>query len=88
MTAPKITLAQALLLPQTVWRAVKVSLIIGTLLILINQGDLLLAGSWPPVWKILLTYLVPYGVASYAAADIARDRSLVESGANQEGDVS
>ncbi len=89
MDETELTLNRALLLPQTVWRAAKVSLLIGTLLVLINQGDLILAGVWPPLWKILLTYLVPYGVASYAGATMACDRSVAKASApSEEGDAS
>ena len=88
MDDTKLTLSQALLRPDTVWRAVKVSLLIGTLLVLVNQGDLILAGTWPPIWKILLTYMVPYGVASYAAAAMACDRSVAKASAPRaEGDA-
>lgn len=84
-----LTLSRALLLPQTVWRAVKISLLIGTLLVLINQGDLILDGVWPPLWKVLLTYLVPYGVASYAAAAMACDRSVAKASVpSEEGEAS
>ncbi len=84
-----LTLGRALLLPQTVWRAAKVSLLIGTLLVLINQGDLILAGVWPSLWKILLTYLVPYGVTSYAAAATACDLPAANASVpSDEGDVS
>ncbi|RMB08114.1 nitrate/nitrite transporter NrtS [Eilatimonas milleporae] len=62
------TFGQALRCPVTVRRALKVSGVVGTLLVLINQGDLLLAGMAPPLWKILLTYLVPYSVSSYSTA--------------------
>lgn len=58
----------------TVVRALKLSAIIGTLLILINQGDMLLAGAMPPYWKIALTYLVPYGVSSYSTAALLHER--------------
>lgn len=89
MDESELTLSRALLLPQTVWRAAKVSLLIGTLLVLINQGDLMLAGGWPPLWKILLTYLVPYGVASYAAAAMACDRSVAKASVpSEEGEAS
>ena len=46
-------------------RAVVTSAIVGTLLNLIAQGDLLFAGEGVKLWKILLTYLVPYCVATY-----------------------
>jgi hypothetical protein len=52
-----------------VHRATKVALIVGTLLLLINHGDALLAGQLDGrrILKILLTYLVPYGVSTYAS---------------------
>ena len=49
-------------------RAAKVALVIGTLLIAINQGDLIASGAWPPLWKIMLTYLVPFSVSAYSTA--------------------
>jgi hypothetical protein len=48
-------------------RALGVALAVGTILNLINQGDALFAGQ-PLDWtKLLLTYLVPYCVATYGA---------------------
>lgn len=56
-------------------RALKVSLIVGTLLNLINSGDALLAGHLPPnAWKIPLTYLVPFLVSYYSSAAERRKR--------------
>jgi len=57
--------------PGVVRRSAKVSLIVGTLLVAINQGNLLLSGSFLPelFWKIPLTYCVPYTVSTYAAVD-------------------
>ena len=50
-------------------RALKVSLIVGSALNLINQGEVLLhfniAGLH--LGKFLLTYIIPYGVTSYTA---------------------
>ncbi|QLC25224.1 nitrate/nitrite transporter NrtS [Parasphingopyxis algicola] len=66
--------APLLLRRVTVVRALKVSAVIGTLLILINQGDMLWAGVMPPYWKIILTYLVPYGVSSYSTAALLHER--------------
>jgi hypothetical protein len=50
-------------------RGLKVGLIVGTILTAINQGDLILSGTLDGTgaWKILLTYLVPYCVSTYAA---------------------
>lgn len=70
-----LSFGQALIAPVTMKRAAKVGLIVGTILILINQGDLLLAGIVPPVWKLLLTYCVPYSVSSYSTAAFIADLS-------------
>ena len=51
---------EAYLLRATQERAIRVSLIVGTVLVIINQGDLILAGSIPDIWKIPLTYSVPF----------------------------
>lgn len=50
-------------------RAFKVSLVVGTLLNLINQGDSLLLLDFQNVHilKLGLTYLVPYSVTTYTA---------------------
>lgn len=48
--------------------SLKVALVVGSLLNLINQGGRLLDGL-PPFWlHVALNYLVPYCVASYSAA--------------------
>jgi hypothetical protein len=44
-----------------------VALIVGTILNLINQGDALLGTASLNFTKILLTYAVPYFVATYGA---------------------
>ncbi len=46
-----------------------IALIVGTILAAINQGDALLAGHFPPAlaWKLLLTYAVPFIVATLGA---------------------
>ena len=52
-----------------VMRGVKTGIVVGSILTLINYGDVLLAGQISPAmaWKIPLTYLVPYCVATYAS---------------------
>lgn len=56
-------------------RALKVSLLVGTILNLINSGDSLLAGHLPPrPWKIPLTYLVPFAVSYYSSAAERRQK--------------
>ena len=50
-------------------RALGMSLVVGTLLALINHGEVLLtlAPSAIQSLKIMLTYLVPYGVSTYSS---------------------
>lgn len=56
-------------------RAVRVAVIVGTLLILINYGDRFLAGDLTGAdWvKMGLTYLVPYGVSTWSAVQALRE---------------
>ncbi len=56
-----------------VLRSLKVSVVVGSILAAINQGDALLSGqiSGEVVWKIALTYLVPYCVSTYASVSAA-----------------
>ena len=51
----------------SVRRSLLVALIIGTILNLINQGPEILSGQWPVWWKLILTYFVPFAVASYGS---------------------
>jgi hypothetical protein len=55
-------------------RSLAVAAVVGTLLILINQGNVILAGNAPDslAWKIPLTYTVPYCVATFGAIMNAR----------------
>lgn len=49
-----------------------VAAIVGTVLNLINQGDVILNGGTVDILKAALTYCVPYCVATYAAVAYAR----------------
>jgi hypothetical protein len=64
---------------ETVQRAFKVMLVVGTLLTLINHGQELFSGmiSWHWVAPTLLTYLVPFCVATYGEVQgkMQRDRT-------------
>lgn len=53
--------------PAVVRRSLGVALVVGTLLVAINQGDRLIAGQGLDLAKVILTYLVPYCVATYGA---------------------
>lgn len=70
---PAMSFGAALTAPVTVKRALKVCAIVGTILVAINHGDVIAAGGAPPVWKIILTYLVPYSVSSYSPAAFIAD---------------
>jgi len=55
-------------------RALRVGLIVGTILALINHGDRIIGGtldmdSWS---KIILTYLVPYSVSTWSSVQAVR----------------
>ena len=53
--------------PDIVKRSLMVSLIVGTILNLINQGEMLSDLGSLNLIKCLLTYIVPYLVATYGA---------------------
>lgn len=61
-------LLHALAKPQIILAAIKVSLVVGTLLNIINQYDAIFAEqSWR--WGLaLMNYLVPFMVSSYSGA--------------------
>jgi len=48
-------------------RSLIVSVVVGSILNLINQGDALFGGEPVSMAKIVLTYIVPYVVATYGA---------------------
>ena len=55
-------------------RSFRIALVVGTLLVAINQGNYVLAGGLPAdaAWKVPLTYLVPYVVSTYASVGAIR----------------
>jgi membrane protein CcdC involved in cytochrome C biogenesis len=64
--SPTEALKQTFAFP-TIRRSLVVALIVGTALNLINQGDALLGSTQPVIWKLILTYVVPFAVASYGS---------------------
>lgn len=48
-------------------RAFAAAVVVGTVLNLINQGDVFMAGEALDYFKLSLTYAVPYLVATYGA---------------------
>jgi hypothetical protein len=62
--------------PAIVRSSLRVAAIVGTILVAINYGDRLFAGTLSRVdWaKMLMTYFVPYSVATYSAVQALRRR--------------
>jgi hypothetical protein len=54
-------------------RSLAAAIIVGTLLNLINQGDAPVAGKALDWLKLVLTYIVPYCVATYGAVAFRLD---------------
>ena len=61
------SLRQMVLGDGTPKKAILTALVVGTILTAINHGDVLLSGSVPPSWKVILTYCVPYCVTTWGA---------------------
>lgn len=66
--------SEALLFPPLVKTAAKTALVMGTVLPLINHASALVVGRLTAMlaFKILLTFLVPYAVATYGAVTASR----------------
>lgn len=54
-------------------RSIKVALIVGTILGVINHGDTLISGSFDQLllMKVVITYLVPFSVSTWASVQTA-----------------
>ena len=59
------------------WQSFIAALVVGTILCLINQGDALFAGKEINIYKLVLTYMVPFLVASYGSWNMARMSRVV-----------
>jgi len=55
-------------------RSLIVSAFVGTTLMIINHGDIIIAGELTKthIFKILLTYLVPFLVSTYSSVESKR----------------
>lgn len=56
-------------------RSLKVALVVGTALNLINQGDALLGPASVNWFKLMLTFAMPYAVSTYGAVAVRWDDS-------------
>lgn len=52
---------------RTVVTAFKLAMVVGTLLVIINQGEAVFGDANVNWLKLVLTYLVPYGVSTYTS---------------------
>jgi hypothetical protein len=59
-------------------RSLIVSVVVGTILNLINQGDALFGAAPVSIAKIVLTYIVPYVVATYGAVSYRMSLARME----------
>jgi hypothetical protein len=67
------TIWQCAIAPGVRRRSLAAALVVGTILNLINQGDALFAGRSLDWLKLVLTYIVPYCVATYGAVAFRLD---------------
>ncbi len=60
--------------PDVLARSLRIALVVGTVLALINHGDRILSGSLDAsaLARIALTYLVPFVVATWSAVQALR----------------
>jgi len=61
-------LIHLILTPKIIYSATKVSLVVGTLLNVINQWEYILAGQGIMVGHLLMNYMVPFCVSAYSGA--------------------
>lgn len=73
--------------PPILWRSVKIGILVGSVLAVINHGGALVRGELTSgvAWKIALTYLVPFVVATWGALAASRISSSVEAGGRGRG---
>jgi len=67
--------------PKVVRRALKMAIVVGTILALINHGEALYHGtvSVDRISKIVLTYCVPYLVSTFSSVSVLRDLNREQS---------
>ena len=55
-------------------RSILTAVVVGTIITALNQGNVIVGGNWVNelFWKIPLSYMVPFSVATYVALSNAR----------------
>ena len=69
-------LSQLILGDGTPRKAFLTACVVGTVLTIINHGDMILMGDFPPVIKVALTYCVPFCVTTWGA--VTGKRALIK----------
>jgi len=56
-------------------RSLVASMVVGSILLMLNQGDFILSGEFHAtlLWKVPLTYLVPFSVATWGAVTNSKE---------------
>jgi hypothetical protein len=70
--ASHVTPLQRALSPQVMRQSLLVSFVVGSILNVINQGDALMGGQPISIFKVVLTYCVPFLVSTYGAWSMAK----------------
>lgn len=74
--------------PSIVKRSLIVALVVGTVLNLINQGDVITGNAHFNLFKCLLTYVVPYLVSTYGAVSALKESAPEEDALKESAPVS
>ena len=61
--------------PSVVKSSLVVALVVGIILNMINQGDAILGDKPVILWKVILTFMVPYCVSTYGAVMALRSKN-------------
>jgi len=73
--APDVpTFGQAFARRSTIVRAIKISVIVGSILCIINQWEAVIGEADLNILKLILTYIVPFCVSSYSTAATLSDQ--------------
>jgi len=63
--------------PRILFGAIKVSLVVGTLLNVINQWEYMMAGKGLMIGHLLMNYLVPFCVSAYSGAKALESQTKI-----------
>lgn len=85
MGTPLLGLDPKVLQPSMIWRSIRVSLVVGALLNLINQGGALWSDVPVNWWHVAMNFMVPFLVATYSAWAAESRRKAMQKGRHSGG---